>query len=174
MKVAHIESFAVLPRIPLASPHPRIRVRRCEQESSKQRNNSEINIMEINITQLLETDMFKFSHSRMEGGENAGQETWRNALNGPRPLLKTPEEIQCFKEWVKESGGWTPEEIEAWNDNETQALFLQFIAGDVREAGADSLDETDWEQYQTDSESGRVSSNLHRSDDGQIYYSLNH
>lgn len=130
--------------------------------------------MEINITHLLETDLFPFSHSQMEGGENAGQVTWRNALDGPRPLLSTPEELQHFKDWTAEFGAWNQEEREAWSDNETQALFLQFIAGDVREAGADSLDETDWEQYQTDSESGRVSSNLHRSDDGQIYYSLNH
>ena len=183
--------------------------------------------MEINITQLLETDMFKFSHSRMEGGENAGQETWRNALNGPRPLLKTPEEIQRFKEWVKESGGWTPEEIEAWNDNETQALFLQWIAGDVRECPAilediefeerhpgywyfetpkdktegmedgphesrseayrvasnevvgfnqvrraGSLDEVDWEEYEQEASAGRISSNLFKSDDGQIYFNL--
>jgi hypothetical protein len=92
--------------------------------------------MEIEITQLLETDMFTFSHSCAEGGENAGPETWNAALNGPRPLLKTPEEFDAFRDFVKDSGGWDDEEIAAWDENELQALFLQWIAGDTREAPA--------------------------------------
>jgi len=183
--------------------------------------------MEINITSLLEEDMFAYSHSRADGGENAGKETWNAALNGPRPLLSTPEEIQAFKDWVKGSGGWTREEIEAWSDNEAQALFLQWIAGDVRECPsileeiefeerwpgqwyfetpkdkeqgmedgphesrseayrvasnelvgfnqvrrAESLDEIDWEEYEQEASAGRISSNLFRTDEGQIYFNL--
>ena len=101
--------------------------------------------MEINITHLLETDLFPFSHSRAEGGENAGPNTWNAALNGPRPLLNTPEEFEAFREHVGEFGAWSEEEIAAWDDNECQALFLQLISGDVRECPA-SLDGIEFEE----------------------------
>jgi len=101
--------------------------------------------MEINITHLLETDLFPFSHSRAEGGENAGRETWDAALNGPRPLLNTPEEFEAFRDFAESTGGWDEEEIAAWDDNECQALFLQLISGDVRECPA-SLDGIEFEE----------------------------
>ncbi len=93
-------------------------------------------IMEIEITSLLETDMFPFSHSRAEGGDNAGPETWNAALNGPRPLLTTPEQFKAFRAHMKDTGFSESDEMETWPENETQALFLQLIAGDVREAPA--------------------------------------
>lgn len=92
--------------------------------------------MEINITSLLETDMYDFSHSAAEGGENAGPNTWNAALNGPRPLLQTEEEREAFHEFISETGAWSAEERAHWTDNEEDALFLQFIAGDVRECPA--------------------------------------
>lgn len=92
--------------------------------------------MEINITHLLETDMFEFSHSRAEGGQDAGRNTWDAALNGPRPLLNTPDEFEAFRDFARSTGGWTREEIEAWDENECQALFLQFVAGDIRKCPA--------------------------------------
>ena len=92
--------------------------------------------MEINITSLLATDMFDFSHSAAEGGQNAGKETWNAALNGPRPLLKTEEEREAFHEFIADMGAWSAEERAQWTDNEEDALFLQFIAGDVRECPA--------------------------------------
>lgn len=101
--------------------------------------------MEINITSLLETDMFTFAHSRAEGGENAGQNTWNAALKGPRPLLNTPEEIEAFRDYAKSTGGWTEEETQAWDENECQALFLQFIAGGVRQCPA-ILEEIEFEE----------------------------
>lgn len=89
--------------------------------------------MEINITSLLETDMFTFSHSIAESGdERAGKTTWNAALNGPRPLLNTPEEFDEFRDWVGGFGAWDEEEIKGWSENECQALLLQVIAGDVR------------------------------------------
>ena len=95
-----------------------------------------MNNSEIDITSLLETDMFEFSHSQAEGGENAGPNTWNAAMNGPRPLLTTPEQFDEFRDYVRGFGAWTDEEIEAWNENECQALLLQMIAGDTREAPA--------------------------------------
>ena len=126
--------------------------------------------MEINITSLLEEDLYQFSHSVAEGGQNAGKNTWNAALNGPRPLLSTPEEISEFRDYVREFGAWTDEEIDAWDENECQALFLQMIAGDCREGGADSLGAMDWQKYQEDSESGRISGRMFRGDDGQVYF----
>lgn len=128
--------------------------------------------MEINITSLLETDVFQFSHSQAEGGDNAGQNTWNAALNGPRPLLNTPEEFEALRDYVREFGGWTDEGIQAWTENECQALFLQLIAGDVQEVGADSLDEIDWADYEMRADSGQIPGNFSRSDSGQIYYSI--
>jgi len=119
--------------------------------------------MEINITSLVSEDMFQFSHSRAEGGQNAGEDTWNAALNGPRPLLDSPEALEAMRDWARDSGGWEEEEILAWDDNELQALFLQLIAGDCRECPAleggraDSLDGIDWEAYYADeNSSGRL------------------
>jgi hypothetical protein len=130
--------------------------------------------MEIDITPLLETNMFPFSHSWAEGGENAGQNTWQAALEGPRPLLSTPEQIAAFKDWTADFGAWDEDERNAWSDNEAQALFLQFIAGEVRQAGADSLGELDWDEYEQGCEAGRFSSCFFKGDDGKIYFSLSH
>jgi hypothetical protein len=134
--------------------------------------------MDINITSLLVLDMFTFSHSRAEGGQDAGRDTWNaskeDAKDRKPPLLDTPEKLETFREWVGESGGWTREEIAAWDEIECNALFLQWVAGDCREAGADTLEDIDWKQYEEDSRAGQVSSNLYRADDGQIYFSLSH
>jgi hypothetical protein len=89
--------------------------------------------------------MFEFSHSRAEGGQNAGPDTWNAALKGPRPLLKTEEEREAFHEFIAETGAWSAEERAHWTDNEGDALFLQFIAGDVRECPA-ILEEIEFEE----------------------------
>lgn len=183
--------------------------------------------MDINITSLLGTDMYEFSHSAAEGGENAGRNTWKAALEGPRPLLNTPEEVEAFRGYVKKFGAWDYEEIAAWDENECQALFLQFIAGDVRECPAildaiefeerepgqwyfqapkdkendmedgphdsrheayraasdelvgfnqtrraESIDEIDWQEYETEASEGRISGRLYRADNGEVFYSL--
>ena len=130
--------------------------------------------MEINITSLLETDLFPFSHSRAEGGQDAGRNTGNAAIEGPRPLLSTPEETQAFKDWVADFGAWDEQERESWSENEVQALFLQFIAGDVRDTGADSLEDMDWQEYEDGCEAGQYSSNLFCTEDGQIFFSLYH
>ena len=118
---------------------------------------------------------FTLSHSIAEGGENAGQNTWnaskKQALNSS-PLLNTPEKLQAMRDFTRESGGWNREEIAAWSDNELNALFLQWIAGDVRELGADSLDEIDWEEAEEMQSEGQAPSNIFKGDDGKIYFYL--
>ncbi len=130
--------------------------------------------MYIDITSLLELECFNLSHSRAEGGENAGQNTWNasKAQANKTPLLDTEEKLEAMRDFARSSGGWTREEIAAWNAEEINALFLQWVAGDVREAGADSLDGIDWEEYEKMATEGRVSSNLSKGDDGQISFYL--
>lgn len=133
------------------------------------------NATEIDLSSLMSEDMFTYSHSRAEGGENAGQNTWRAAVkraSTPPPILTDPEQFDAFRDWIADFGAWNEDEIAAWNDAECCALLLQFIAGDVREAGADSLEEMDWEQYETDASEGRISGRIFRADDGTAYYNI--
>lgn len=109
--------------------------------------------MEIEITSLLDEDRFAFAHSQAEGGENAGRNTWQAALDGPRPLLTTPEQFEALRDHVRGFGAWSEEEIEAWDENECQAIFLQMIAGDVRECPA-ILDGVEFEEAGVDYENG--------------------
>jgi hypothetical protein len=96
--------------------------------------------MQIDITALSEADLFTFSHSAAEGGDDAGRNTWKAALEDAstrRPsLLSSPEAIESFKDWVKDFGAWSEDERNAWTDDECNALFLQWVAGDVRECPA--------------------------------------
>ena len=119
-------------------------------------------------------DCFPLSHSIAEGGENAGRDTWNASKEKAReiPLLKTPEELQAMRDFARSSGGWTREEIEAWPDSELNALFLQWIAGDVRELGAGSLGEIDWEEAEEMQSEGKAPSNIFRSEDGRIFFYL--
>jgi hypothetical protein len=117
--------------------------------------------MEIKITQMADTNMFPFSHSCAEGGENAAKETWENALKMQSFLLTLDDfEKQAFLYFVENSGGWTKEEISKFDDNEINALALQWIAGDIREAGGNSLTSLDWDKYYKEASVGRISGRL--------------
>jgi hypothetical protein len=140
--------------------------------------------MEINITSLLETDLLQFSHSAHEGGENAGRNTWANAKEeaATAPLLQTPEQLQALRDYVRGFGAWDKEEIDGWDEVECNALFLQFVSGDVRTAGWDSLDEAEWTEdgeliarfhdVPEDEWERAECSNIFRGTDGNIYFSL--
>jgi hypothetical protein len=130
--------------------------------------------MEINITPILKMDCFTLSHSQHEGGENAGKNTWQASQDKAQEikLLDTPEKLQAMRDFARSSGGWDQEEVTAWNENEVNALFLQWIAGDCRELGADSLEDIDWINAEVLQENGQVPSNLYQSDSGEIYFYL--
>ncbi len=131
--------------------------------------------MEIDITDFFNNaDAFEYSASRAERGNNAGAETWKNAKRKAKsaPLLKTPDQIDALRRYVKDFGAWSEGDITAWNKIECNALFIQLIAGDMREGGLDSdPDESDWSDYQKGAEAGRYAGNIYRAD-GKIYYSL--
>jgi hypothetical protein len=126
--------------------------------------------MEINITQLFQSDDYTpmdYSASIAELGNNAGKITWNNAMEGP-VFLDTPEKIEALREYVKGFGAWSDEEIATWNGTECNALFLQFVSGDIREAGLDT-DSPDWKEYESNDS---INHNIFLGDDGNIYYYL--
>jgi hypothetical protein len=130
--------------------------------------------MEINITQLADMGAFDLSHSMMEGGENAGANTWEASKRQAErtPILDTPEKLDAFRGWVRDHGAWTAEEIAAWTPQEANALFLQWIAGDVRELGADTLGGIDWDEAAELQDAGQAPSNIWRDHDGEIFFSF--
>lgn len=131
--------------------------------------------MEINITHFFETqDPSDFSASIAERGKNAGKETWMAALElaCEEPLLKE-DVLQYFRDYMREYGAWDKAKRDAWTIDDANALLIQLISGDMREASLDAY-KPDWEQYEKDAEEGHCSGNIYKSKDGQIYYSLCH
>lgn len=131
--------------------------------------------MEIDITDFFNNaDAFQFSHSIAEGGKTAGPDTWNAAKRegSEAPLLTTPDQLDALRLYVKDFGAWSAEEIAAWNATECNALFIQLVSGDMREADLDNEpNDKAWAEYERRSEEGNCSSNIFRSAD-RIYYSL--
>ena len=145
--------------------------------------------MELNITKLFyslvyEDKACQLSASVLEMGNNAGRITWNNSKEEAKNcnLLDTEEKKEAFREFVESSGGWTMDKIMRWDDIELEALFIQWIAGDIREGGIDELIEGDeehngavWKEYEERCEQGQCSSNIFggpMSKDGDVYFSL--
>lgn len=117
---------------------------------------------EINITRFFAEQVSprELSASVAEIGWNAGADTWRAACEtaGDLQLLTTPGEVAAFREFAQSSGG------EFSEDTDWQALFLQWIAGDLREMGVNRAgDAIDWD---------RADGNIFRGIDGQIYFDV--
>lgn len=130
--------------------------------------------MEINITGIFYTGQAHlYSASAAELGEDAGKITWANAqaYASKHRMLDTEDQLEAFRQFVKDTGGWTQEEISQWSNQELNALFVQFVSGDMREAGLDTPS-PDWEQYEIDAMEGRVSSRFFKSDDNQVFYDI--
>ena len=127
--------------------------------------------MEVCITKFFnECAPRDYSASRAEIGDNAGADTWRAACDDSPdyPLLDTEEKRDAFKEHMTAMGFSEADAFSLWTNDELNALFLQLIAGDIREAGLDTSD-PDWEAHEAD-ENNRGS--LFRGTDGEIYYYL--
>lgn len=97
--------------------------------------------MEIEITEFVkEWDgaWMDFSASVAEIGHNAGQYTWRAAMEAAEdlPILTTEDQLDAAREYFAEFGAWTEEEIGDMSDQELNALLIQFIAGKFREIEA--------------------------------------
>jgi len=128
--------------------------------------------MEINITQFFnDCEPGSYSASCLELGANAGNITWGNAMQAAAyrttALLDTAEKLQAMRNWARSSGGWNDVEIAAWDATELNALFIQLVAGDMREK-----DDMSWDEYQVESEAGQVSGSLFEGIDKELYYQL--
>lgn len=129
--------------------------------------------MQINITKFYhEACPMDYSASVAEIGDNAVQDTWNAAKESGWNMLDTDEKRQAFRDWVKESGGWSQDEIAAWSDVELNALFVQWVSGDIRECLEWDVEDV-WGNYQELSEDGKCPSNLWRdSETGEVWFSL--
>ena len=135
--------------------------------------------MELNITEVFNAIApMDYSASVAEIGANAGADTWRAAVDDSPDymLLDTEEKREAFKDHIRGFGAWSDEEVAAWSDVELNALFLQMIAGDMREAGLHAgMTTEEWAEYLEAAEAGQCDGNIFggpRSTDGQIYYYL--
>ncbi len=132
--------------------------------------------MELNITRFFsDANPRDYSASMVELGDNAGAITWRAACSDAPffNILNTGDKRHAFREFLLSSGGWSREEITSFKSNELNALCMQFIAGDMREAGLDGVDrfsESAWNDYEAMANIGHISSRLFRGNDTQIYY----
>ena len=135
--------------------------------------------MELNITKVFNAIApMDYSASVAEIGATAGADTWRAAVDDSPDymLLDDDEKREAFKGLIKGFGAWSPEEIAAWSDVELNALFLQMIAGDMREADLHAgMTAEEWQAYQEAAELGQVAGTIYGgplSTDGEIYYYL--
>jgi hypothetical protein len=132
--------------------------------------------MEINITKFFnEAAPMDYSASAAEIGQDAAADTWRAACDDAPDynMLDTDEKRDAFRAFVRDSGGWSAVEIQTWSDMKLNALFMQCIAGDMREARLHAnMTGHEWEAYTKRVRNGDVWGNIFRADDGEIYFSL--
>ena len=116
--------------------------------------------MEIDVTHLVDEDCRQFSDSIHNSGlQNIGQVTWRNACEHAEdnPLVKAEDQDE-LRDWIREFGAWTDDDIKAMSDDETNALLLQFIASAIQEME----DYDSHEDYKIACENGECN--------GELYY----
>ena len=130
--------------------------------------------MEINITKFFnEAEPSDFCSSVAEMGQNAGAYTWKYAIEAAEDeyqFLDTVEKQQAFRDHVRAFGAWTDDQINSWQVVELDALFIQFVSGDIR--SSEGLTNKDWELYKKEWESGQCSGQMFYRHDGEIYYQL--
>lgn len=135
--------------------------------------------MEINITEFFnKADHIDYSASMIERGNNVATLTWNAAVtDAPRfNMLDTQEKVDAFRDYVAGYGAWSSEEINGWSPVECNALFMQFVAGDIREAehvtNTCAGPDFDWKAVENEAERGRIGGRFFKGSDGQIYYSI--
>ena len=131
--------------------------------------------MKIDITDLISEDLGMFSGSAAELGDNAGQITWRNALEyvTGNPIVPNAD---AARDYFESFGAWSADELKAMSDQEINALALQFIAGDVREIEgkcADDNGEIDWQEYGELASAGQLPG-AYYAYNGRVYMDMDH
>jgi hypothetical protein len=113
-----------------------------------------------------------YSASVAELGKDAGRVTWSNALDKAEeiPILSTDVQRQACRDYFREFGAWSQEEIQSWSNQELDALLLQYISGDLREA--ELYGGIDTKAYAEAVEQGRCSGNIFKGTDDNYYIYL--
>lgn len=133
--------------------------------------------MELNITRFFrEAAPMDYSASVAEIGADAGRSTWNAACDDADEwkILDSKEKQDAFAQFVRESGGWSDDEVEAFSDHELEGLCIQWIAGDMREPvgfelGPNTTD-NQWADYQKQCEAGQAAGRIFKGTDGEIYF----
>ena len=121
--------------------------------------------MEINITKLFfDGNPKKYSASIMELGDDAAPMTWNNALNSEYSFV-TEDNKQFFIRHFEDFGAW--DDIHEWPIKEINALFIQLVAGDIREL---ELFDT-YEEYEN---SDQVAHNIFKTEKSEWYFELSY
>lgn len=134
--------------------------------------------MELEITELFNKSMPTRYSASLAENPYAPSFTWNNAkASAPLwNLLDTEEKLDAFRAFVKESGGWSENEIQRFSSMELNALCIQWIAGDMREpVGFDmgpQMDAEDWEEYDAQCSAGNVAGRIFMGEDFKIYWSM--
>lgn len=133
--------------------------------------------MEINITKFMrDAAPMDYSASAAEIGNDAGPTTWRAAMDdaGDYLHLETVDQLDAMRAHIGAMGAWDDEEIAAMTPQHLNAMFLQCVAGDMREAGIDaSTSEQGWADYVAGCEAGRYAGRIMQSRDaGEFLYYL--
>ncbi len=132
--------------------------------------------MELDISRFWSAAAFRdYSASVAEIGADAGAATWGAANDDQADypeLLATDQQREAFRGFVRDSGGWTWEEIRAWSDAELRALLIQWISGDAREAFPHARTAADvtpehWAEFEADDSACH---RLFRADDGRVFF----
>lgn len=132
--------------------------------------------MEINITEYVENaEMFDFSASVAERGRNAGPETWVNAkAEAERNQMLAADQLPAFRDYMRGFGAWDDTEIDSWDATECNALFIQLVAGDMREAESlcpgDGPASIDWAEHEKLAERGTIAGRMYCVGDQVFYY----
>jgi phosphoglucomutase len=129
--------------------------------------------MELDITAIIEDiDPCYYSASCAELGVNAGQITWSNALDKVEEtnILSTDKQRQACRAYFREFGAWSQEKIQSWSNQELDALLLQYISENLREA--ELYGGIDTKAYAEAVEQGRCSGNIFKGTDDNYYIYL--
>lgn len=122
---------------------------------------------ELDMTFLLDLDPRELSGSIAERGENAGPETWANAVQAAPGLKLDASGAEDVRKWAAGFGAWEEEEIAAWSTDECAALVLQYCAGDLRELQALAPGEgpggVNWGKAEELAQEGTISNTLYAS-----------
>lgn len=131
--------------------------------------------MEINITRFMrEGAPSDYSASRAELGDKAGEITWGHAVEDAKEwrMLTDEDDREQFRDHIRQFGAWDDDEIAEWSDDELEALLIQCISGDMRDAGLTGLPtDAEWAEYEAGAEQGTYSGRIMRSvTPGEVLY----